>query len=276
MGPPSFRGCADASVLLATPVSVIKKIITNGADAIYFGPLFLLRHVSRLTGRRLMRVKVPNGCHILTRPSESDVAVIRQIFRDRQYRVDFNESCAARIQRRYDEIIARGETPVIVDAGANIGAASIWFSEHYPKARIVAVEPEPGNFNILAMNIASKPNVKSVLAAIGSEAGFAKVKTSDLAWAARTERNSDGVRVITMAEAFGDGVPFMVKVDIEGFESDLFASNTEWLKDASVVFIEPHDWLFPDQGTTRSFQAAMGSEDYEIHLSGEILTYIRR
>jgi len=79
-----------------------------------------------------------------------------------------------------------------------------------------------------------------------------------------------------MAEAFGMGVPFIAKIDIEGFESDLFSANTQWLADTFVVFIEPHDWLLPGKCTSRSFQAAMGEEDYEIYLSGEILTYIRR
>jgi hypothetical protein len=70
-----------------------------------------------------------------------------------------------------------------------------------------------------------------------------------LGWAAKTERSSAGVQIMTMAEAFEGGVPFIAKVDIKGFEGDLFSANTEWLKESFVVFIEPHDWLLPDQGT---------------------------
>src|SRR3954467_990969 len=34
----------------------------------------------------------------------------------------------------------------IIDAGAHVGLASIWFARHYPEARIVAVELEPENY----------------------------------------------------------------------------------------------------------------------------------
>lgn len=80
---------------------------------------------------------------------------------------------------------------------------------------------------------------------------------------------------MTMAEAFRGGTPFLAKIDIEGFESDLFSSSTEWLSDVSVVFIEPHDWLYPGKKTSRSFQRAMAEQDFEIHLMGENIAYVR-
>jgi hypothetical protein len=79
-----------------------------------------------------------------------------------------------------------------------------------------------------------------------------------------------------MEDAFIEGEPFIAKVDIEGFEADLFSDNTDWIAKTFVVFIEPHYWMMPERGTSRSFQAAMGREDFEIYLAGEMLTYIRR
>src|SRR5215475_12556495 len=40
----------------------------------------------------------------------------------------------------------------IVDAGANIGMASIYFARRYPGAKIFAIEPETSNFAILLKN----------------------------------------------------------------------------------------------------------------------------
>ncbi len=50
-----------------------------------------------------------------------------------------------------------------------------------------------------------------------------------------------------------DNFPFIVKVDIEGAERDLFAEATEWVAKTPVVIVELHDWLLPKQGVARPF-----------------------
>jgi hypothetical protein len=81
-----------------------------------------------------------------------------------------------------------------------------------------------------------------------------------------------------MANAFArvrDGTPFIAKIDIEGFESDLFAENTDWLKEVYMVVIEPHDWLMPGERTSRAFQVVMSRFEFEIFVSGDNLIYVR-
>ena len=41
---------------------------------------------------------------------------------------------------------------VIIDAGANIGFASVFYKNKFPNSRIVALEPEKENFNWLKKN----------------------------------------------------------------------------------------------------------------------------
>jgi len=43
--------------------------------------------------------------------------------------------------------------PVILDCGANIGLATIYFKRRFPLARVIAFEPNPDSFNRLAANI---------------------------------------------------------------------------------------------------------------------------
>ncbi len=43
--------------------------------------------------------------------------------------------------------------PVIIDAGANIGMATLYFKKLYPEARIVCFEPDPENFALLTRNV---------------------------------------------------------------------------------------------------------------------------
>ena len=57
---------------------------------------------------------------------------------------------------------------VIVDAGANIGLASILFANRYPQAKILAIEPEHDNFNLLADNVRSYDNIVPLQAALGA------------------------------------------------------------------------------------------------------------
>ncbi len=47
-----------------------------------------------------------------------------------------------------------------------------------------------------------------------------------------------------------DRNPWIVKVDIEGGEADLFAANTEWVDAVPVIIIELHDWMLEGAGDT--------------------------
>jgi FkbM family methyltransferase len=258
-------------------MSVSNRIGINLRDLAVFGPTFLWRHSPRITGAEFALVPIPGFGKIYLRAGESDVATVRQIFADRQYDVK-TRLVADRIMRRYETIVQSGGLPVIVDAGANIGAASIWFAKKYPKSHVVAVEPDPENFRVLSENAKLESRLTPIRAAIGSTRGFVSVNRNELGWATQTVRSDHGTPMITMTDAFetvGNGVPFIAKVDIEGFESDLFSCNIDWLGSVEVVYIEPHDWLLPGRMTSRSFQRAMGPQDFEIYINGDNLIYVR-
>jgi FkbM family methyltransferase len=249
----------------------------NIADVGSFGPQFLLRHLSRLTGADTARVRLPGGDFIHLRTGESDCAMLREVFRGRSLDIDIRPKIAARIWRRYKAILELGKTPVIVDAGANIGAASLWFLQRFPQAAVVAVEPEPTNLRVLHKNAAGRDRLSVIPAAIGSKAGFASLKYGQQACATETTRSDSGVPIVTMETAFGsvpNGQPFIAKIDIEGFEKDLFADNIGWVNDVYAVFIEPHDWYFPGQKTSWGFQHAFADE-FELFPRGDNLIYVR-
>jgi FkbM family methyltransferase len=257
---------------------MLSRFQENLRDIRIFGPSFLKRHIPRLTGGKTACVSVNPVGKIHVRIGESDVAAVRQIFRDGGYGIDFKSPTGNRILARYTEILTSGSIPVIVDAGANIGAATILFLSQFPQAHVVSIEPEIGNFSILKKNTTHRAQVHAIQAAIGSTEGYVAIKADGLGWAAQTERALSGVPIITMKSAFNvipNGAPFIAKVDIEGFESDLFSENLDWLDEIFVVYIEPHDWMLPGQGTSRSFQRAMGLRDFELFIGGETLTYVR-
>jgi FkbM family methyltransferase len=248
----------------------------NLRDVRIFGPSVLLRHSPRLTGTA--KVSIPKFGKIHLRPGQSDIAVVRQIFGDKEYDTEHLAEPNRRIWHRYREILAAGNIPIIVDAGANIGAASIWFRTKYPGAHVVAIEPDPGNVEILLLNSADDREISVIAGAVGATNGFAALQEEKFGWATRTKRAAEGMPVVSMNEAFSANevrIPFIAKIDIEGFEADLFSRNLEWLEQVCLVIIEPHDWMLPGKKTSRPFQVAMAKHEFEVFIHGENLFYLK-
>ena len=257
---------------------LIRKIGVNLADMRAFGPMILSRHLKKRHANPEMKVNVRGVGPVNIRAGESDIATIRQVFLNREYDTSHPTLLGARIEARYREILAQGGTPIIADIGANIGAASLWFLRQYPDAAIVAVEPEPANAAVLKRNLDGRANAAVIEAAIGATPGFVALDNAAQGWAVQTSRAEHGIAIVTVDEvltrATGD-TPFIAKIDIEGFESDLFQSNLDWIAKCYVVMIEPHDWMMPGQGTSFAFQRAMAQHSFELFIRGENLLYVR-
>jgi len=191
------------------------------------------------------------------RRSRSDEVVIGQTFIDQQYDL-------GRIKRAHELLDflrdqeEKGGKPLIVDAGANIGASCVYFAAIFPNARVVAIEPDLENFKLLTKN-AEGANVEMLQGAISSSGGRARVyDPGEGACGYRTkivaprDTDSDTVPRITVNQIFESNAspffPFIVKVDIEGAELDLFSGNTEWVARTPLLIVELHDWLLPKGG----------------------------
>lgn len=121
-----------------------------------------------------------------------------------------------------------GERPpgVVLDLGANAGAATLDFATRFPAARIVAVEPDPSAFARLRRNVAGLPNVQALNLAVGGRSGRARFEPAAWSWGshlAADQTAGDGVEVEILS--FDDllrrlDLPAvdLVKMDIEGAE----------------------------------------------------------
>jgi FkbM family methyltransferase len=156
-----------------------------------------------------------------------------------------------------------GKTPLIVDCGSNIGLSLLYFSLQYPHARIIGVEPDAGNFAKSVALTRQHPSVQVINAGIASAEGFASlVNTGKGNDAFRTEvSQAGGVRLVSLDGILRQQedaiVPFLIKIDIEGFEQNLFEKNVGWIDRFPVLVTELHDWLFPGQGKSRNFLTAI-------------------
>lgn len=216
---------------------------------------------------------------VRVRPDTSDLATCQQVFGTLDYDL--------RRLRRYAELaschergIANGRTPLVLDLGANIGAAALYFVRAWPGCRIVALEPAADNFQLLFENTQDLEAVTAWHAGIASAPGRLRVANPEAEkWAFRTapaaESDRDSVAAVTV-----DGIleefsamkgyePFIVKIDIEGAEADLFRAGTSWIERFPVLIIELHDWLLCGQASSGSFLRAIAALDRDFVYIGE-------
>lgn len=226
-------------------------------------PPFLARQLlyDRST-RKVLRVRIRN---------EIDDQVLHAIFL--KCDCEFPFSRAADLQKFYETQVVAGLTPLIIDCGANSGMATRYFRETFPAAHIVAVEPDTENLRLAESNN-DGGNVSFKLAGIGCEPGRADiVNKTDANWAYRTEvRTAGSVEIVSVADilaAHSTMIPFIIKVDIEGFESNLFSKDTGWIERFPMLLIELHDWMLPRAGCSRNFLRAVSQLDRDFIHRGE-------
>lgn len=220
---------------------------------------------------------------LLLRANKGDHATFWQCVVQEQYRLDRFPQYT-RLQERYRALVDRGEEPLIVDCGANIGLASIWLANAFPKAKVVAIEPQDENFGILKRNIAPYGDrIVPVHGGVWPIEGHVRVENPEAGPAAFRVVTCDAshpgaiqtVTVPSLCERFGAVAPFIVKIDIEGSQGTLFQSNADWVGGASLVVLELDDWQFPWAGTSRSFFAAVSQWPFDYLLGGESIFCFR-
>jgi FkbM family methyltransferase len=258
---------------------ILSKITHLARDLDALGLHATMQGARSMSGEGALSLQLPGSSRVTIRRRDSDYLTLRQVYVQQEYW--FNTTVIQKaIAARHADIVSSGKTPVIVDAGANIGLASIWFSEKYPGSVTVAIEPDPKNYGVLKNNTQSHSDIIPIMAAIGSKSGSATLSNSSgQSWGHETARSSTGeIDIVTIDDALEqvkNGTLLIAKIDIEGFESDLFTDNLAWLDDVCAVFIEPHDWkLLPLAKSSRAFQKAFGERDFSIFTRGEIILYL--
>lgn len=230
--------------------NMYKKLgIIEGTSLLF---AFLLKHP--------VRVNVPGILHpIKIRAGTSDISVFGQIFVDEEYSFPTD---------------IRPE--LIIDGGANVGYASIFFANKYKNAHIIAVEPEKSNIELLKENTSYYPNIEIIESAIWNENTYLKVKDIGLGnWGFIVEKTklSDigafkAITIQTLLEESGYEKIDILKLDIEGSEKEIFTNNYEdWLDKVSILIIELHDQM--KSGCSNAFYSAIKNYSFKKTQRGE-------
>jgi FkbM family methyltransferase len=180
-----------------------------------------------LGGDRCIRVR--GGVQLHYRLDRGDLFSSREVWIDECYR------------------LPQGSTPkYIIDLGANIGVTSLWFAKNYAAAKIIAVEPSPDNARITRLNFETNGVPGEVVeAAIGPEDGTILFNEGSESNVGRvSEESGKTVRMVSMETVLGtlptDAAVDVVKIDIEGSESRLLATNIGWLDRVRSLVMEFH------------------------------------
>jgi FkbM family methyltransferase len=172
---------------------------------------------------------------------------------------------------------------VIVDAGANIGDSTVRFRRFHPAARILAIEADPDNYQVLERNCTGDPLTTPLQRALWSEEGSLNVYKTWANVASRVTSAPHGQATAVpactvpglMAEFDLEWIDIL-KLDIEGAESVVFqTADTAWLHRVRCILFECCD--ADDAGTTqRIFAVLQGAGiQFNCHIAGENLVLIR-
>ena len=199
----------------------------------------MLFHVANRTGLRLCRNEPFRvtirfrtfSTHVWLRTFSGDLFVFYELLKDEVYAVPAAVLDATHVR-------------VVVDCGANVGLASLFFADRYPAARIIAVEPASENFSLLKRNVSAVGRIRAIEACVSDGDGVRNLNVAAPAWGIRIQDGVGGDRVESMSldtlyARFDVKRADLLKVDIEGEEERVFAEPT-FLSSTGLVLIELH------------------------------------
>ncbi|HZT97730.1 MAG TPA: FkbM family methyltransferase [Chloroflexota bacterium] len=139
------------------------------------------------------------------------------------------------VERCYEiEDLDWSEVASIVDVGANVGMATLWYAVHAVNASILSLEPSPGAFRELSANVARNEFSKRVtcipaaMSATPGRAAFGSGFTS--VFGRLSETGESQVVVTSLAELLqqhGITALDVLKLDCEGAEYDILLTTDE-------------------------------------------------
>lgn len=211
-----------------TFVQLMKGLRATLSNWWLIGPLTAVFEPSRIPprkglsrariGRQPLTLRLRNGWRVRCRVNEFSPFV--EIFVRREYMVPGIDLRSVRS---------------IVDVGANIGLASIWFAMEAPAAHIISVEPGAEAEHRLRENVSRNSldaRVTVVRAALGGSRGSAEMVSDGLSVLSKVRPASGaGARHVKMLalkdllDDFGMDHVDVLKLDCEGAEYDILRSG---------------------------------------------------
>lgn len=127
----------------------------------------------------------------------------------------------------------------IIDCGANVGLASLFFEKTYPGSKILAFEPSPVVLPYLKQNTAGHPAIAVIESAVSDTDGVEHWERGEMDASRLSEHGTEEVRTERLAPYLQTPVDFL-KIDIEGGELRVLRDIATNLHNVKALFVEYH------------------------------------
>lgn len=140
------------------------------------------------------------------------------------------------------------DNPIIIDAGANIGLAVLYWKQKYPNATIIAFEPSKLAYGSLLKNVKENEleNVTCVNKALSDVEGTQQFTTNELiSGSLNTDKNLEfnyEVETTTLGKYLEKNIDFL-KIDIEGAEQLIYSDVKNNISNLNYIFLEYHSFI---------------------------------
>jgi FkbM family methyltransferase len=174
--------------------------------------------------------------------------------------LDFDALPNPIVQEQYfiQDFFTLSPTDVYVDCGAYNGDTIQAFLRHQDSffGKIIALEPDPKNFEKLQRYVSTLPNtIKEKVTILPLAASKQKTKlrfaSTGTSSSLITDSGTLEIDCISLDEVLADCLPTFIKIDIEGAELDALAGSKEIIQNASPILTicayhcQDHLWQIP-------------------------------
>lgn len=228
----------------------IKELFVLSVGAVFNRILKKMKYYSKyLPLKREINSLISNGYNVISKRKDLRIDNFKRYpflkFAIRKYTSDIFVFSQVVIKEEYYPIvelvkntIKQEDIRLIVDAGANVGMTSLYFSSFFNNSRIIAIEPDLSNFKQLNKNIVLN-NLQEKIVPLNNALWINKTDKLSINsefrdgenWAksVKLSNDNDNVIPITLSEIIDNSnlpdVIDILKIDIEGAESELFNST---------------------------------------------------
>jgi len=216
----------DKKGIIGTSIHVTKNLISLYKILGWKDTVGILK--SMMTGETVTEVYVPYLKEkIKIRPKSASIYTMKEVLLEESF--DYGS-----------------EVDTIVDVGAQIGLKTLYFIRMYHDAKIISIEPDKENYNLLEKNTSNKNNAVTINKPLWSRVeSFKKIEGNG--------RNKhmflpckEGRYISTTIEKNMEKYELenidMLKIDIEGAEKFIFSNpeTNRWLSSTNLIEIEVH------------------------------------